>query len=593
MAKAYVKHIGKNTPDSHQTSPHWLCTFIRFKNRDTQNYESSAKEKERTRKPLIVENDCISVSVSTEKTNNTPNTTLLLASGDINYATAISPGDFVIINMVNSSTKARELRERAGSELPINRAGDGFKGVFKINNVSKAVNTEPESGIKIVRYQITAYGFTEFNNSIYYNPTLGKSLVDDVMTYFIGSELLNVLSSKKDIQEVLEKIPNIILGKGKISQISDNLKKTPYIVPKSVFALLGIKNGGFAIDLYKIMVGGWDNIKNFTPPVTNEGQIQRTGTQLQGKIPIQTTSLVNVRLMDIIKRFSNDLINEIYTCYRIDDDTQTILPKMIIRQKPFNSDHGVKKDGVYERLEGTKFSSLPRWKISSDLIYSLNVSKNESLRFNFVHIIGNTGDNNLNNTVMATQNASNSTVVSDEKDIERHGLRPYTKASNFDWATKEGESTVTYAPKWAKLVFDWINGGHLKTNGSIQTVGIEEDICIGDNLELQDTIYHIESITHTGVISPDGRKMFRTDMKLSHGIDKRSSAKGPVYPEMDYTDTYLDRQHDYAEGYDIMPGFSDTQDILGRDNGEEVRETRNASFTPSELRKKSDNDGKN
>ncbi len=604
MSKAETEYIGKNTPDSHQISPHWLVTFTRFNNRDTQNYKkgtiNNIKSADGTRRPLIVENDCVTVSVSTNKTNKTPSTTIVLAAGDLNYATAISPGDFVMINMVNSSEKARQLRIRAGNEQSINRKGDGFKGIFKINSVGQIIHVDPSSGIKTLRYQVTAYGFTEWDNSIYFNPTLGESVSKDVMTYIIGLELLTVLSSKKDLHKVMGLLPGIILGSGSVDTLSGNAKKTPYKIPKSVFKLMGIKKGGYAIDLYKVMIGVWGNTTNFDPATTSTKQlknIQVTSSPLEGKIPIQTTSLVNVRLIDLMKRFSNEMINETYSCFRLDSKTNKILPKLIIRQKPFNSEQGVLTKGEkeekksYKTVKGTKFLSLPRWKISSDLIYSINISKNESLRFNLVHIIGTTGISHLDQTIMAVQNADNSTVVRDDIDISRHGLKPYTQTSNFDWATvKKGHNTLSQG--WAHMVFDWVNGGHLKTNGTIQTVGIEEDICIGDNLELQDTVYHIESINHIGSISPDGRKSFRTTMTLSHGVDKRSNANGPVYPQMDYTDTLLDRQHDYDENYGIMPGFSDTQDILGRTDGEETKETGNAKYTPYKLRKKSDNPNK-
>lgn len=226
---------------------------------------------------------------------------------------------------------------------------------------------------------------------------------------------------------------------------------------------------------------------------------------------------------------------------------------------------------------------LPRWKISADLIYSINVSKNESLRFNFVHVIGTTGNSPVDNANLANQNANQRTVRYDQDDIKRHGLRPMTRVSNFDWPANE--SATSYAPYWADLVFDWVYGGHLKANGTVACVGIEEDICIGDNLELQDTVYHIESITHTGSISPDGRKVFRTNLQLTNGVDKRSSSDGPVYPEMDYTDTLTDRKHDYDNNYGILPGFSDTQDILGREGGEEITETKERTFTESGIKK--------
>jgi hypothetical protein len=290
-----------------------------------------------------------------------------------------------------------------------------------------------------------------------------------------------------------------------------------------------------------------------------------------------------------LKRYSNELINEMYVCFRTDRSTGKILPKLIIRQKPFNTEHGTGNSG--EPFKGTRFLMLPRWKISADLIYSINVSKNESLRFNFVHIIGTTGNSTIDNANLANQNANQRTVRYDQDDIKRHGLRPMTRISNFDWQSKE--NTTSYAPYWADLVFDWVYGGHLKTNGTVTCVGIEEDICIGDNLELQDTVYHIESITHTGSISPDGRKVFRTNLQLTNGIDKRSSADGPVYPEMDYTDTLTDRKHDYESNYGILPGFSDTQDILGREQGEEIKETKERTFTESGIKKFTTNDDDN
>ena len=627
MSKAYTKYIKKNTIDSHQTSPHWLVTFTRFDNRDTQNYKGSDKI---TRKPLVVENDCITVSVSVSKTNHTPSATIVLTAGDLNYSTAVAPGDFVMINMVNSSEKARELRIRAGKATPqsINRVGDGFKGIFKINNVNEIDNVDPNTGQKTIRYQITAYGFTEFNNFIYYNPTLGNTINKDVVSYLISDNLQFILNSKKSIHEVLEVIPLVILGGNTVS-LGDtginSFKKTPYQIPSTVFKLMGLDINTlgslgpalppeYAIDLYKIMVGNWgtslnkerfikdgkkqyedtttvntsDIKKGLNPSVIETGSIQTVvGDKLQGRIPIQTTSLVNVRLMDLLKRFSNDLINEMYTCFRV-DEMGLVLPKLIIRQKPFNSEHGIKNNetGKYKQIQGgTKFLSLPRWNISPDLVYSKNISKNESLRFNFIHIIGTTGNSSLDNALMATQNAKNSTTRFDKKDIQRHGLRPYSKVSNFDWpeSVKKGDKRIGYASHWSDLVFDWIHGGHLKLNGKITTVGIQDDICIGDNLELQGIVYHIEAISHTGGMSSDGRKTFRTSFTLSYGMDKRSNKNGPVYPEMDYTDTYLNRVHDYNRGDKVLPGFSDTQDILGREKGEEVKETGNKSYTPADL----------
>jgi hypothetical protein len=582
MSKTYVREIFQNSQDSHQTSPHWLVTFTRFNTRDTKNYGKLGPDDfEPVRRPLVVENDCISISVNTSKTNTTPSATMVFLGGDLNYATAVSPGDFVIINMVNSSQKARELRDRALASKPINKAGDGFKGVFKVNSVNEILAVDPGSGIKTLRYQVTAYGFTEFNNIIYYNPTLGNAISKNIYTYSINSDLLQVLSSKRPIQEVLKLLPTIILGetvRAPTSNIITSIYKPGMEIPKTVFQLLGIEKGNYAADLYTTLIGTWTSFfsgskdsEKMNPQYKTDNNLQTCNTPLSGNIPVQNTSLTNVKLTDLLNKFLNDLINEMYFCYRLDKDTDSVIPKVIIRQKPFNTEHG--------NVAGTKFLSLPRWKISPDLIYNINVSKNESLRFNFVHIMPKSGRPLIDSANMAILNSTGANVKYDTEDIKRHGLRPYVKVSDFDWPTGNVTSSGEY---WTNLVFDWVYGGHLKLNGTIQCVGIEEDICIGDNLELGNTVYHIESISHTGNISSEGIKSFRTNITLTSGVDKRSNKQFPVYPQMDYTDSYLYRKDDFDSGEKILPGFSDTQDIIGRTNGEELKETPNKSYTPKQ-----------
>jgi hypothetical protein len=579
LSKTYIKKIGEKvfTIDSYQTSPHWVVTFTRFNTRDTKNYKKlGPNSSEPVRRPLVVENDCISVNVSSSKTNTTPSATIVLTSGDLNYATAVSPGDFVMINMVNFPDKARDIRNRAVNRKPINKEGDGFKGVFKINSVNKIMQADPSSGQKVLRYQVTAYAFTEFNNMIYYNPTLGDGALKNTLIYQINTTLNEILNSKLNIQRVLEILPKIIIGNGSVNATSDvfSTKKEPYQIPGTVFDLLGMK-GTVAADLYKQMVGVWDNNGQLDPSYKEQGSTQKLNTHLQGLIPIQTSPLTNVTLIDLLKRYSNEMINEIYTCFRLDSKRKSVIPKLIIRQKPFNTEHG--------KVAGTKFLSLPRWQLDADSIYSLNVSKNESLRFNFVHIIGTTGQSNVDSANLANANSNQNNIRYDNEDIRRHGLRPYTKVSNFDWPIDGGSS---YTPYWTSLVWDWVYGGQLRLNGTVSCVGIEEDICIGDNLEIGDTVYHIEAVNHTASIDPNGIKSFRTDLKLTHGTDKRSSSKGPVYPEMDFTDTKTDREYDYNSNIDILPGFSDTQDVVGRDNGEEKNETKERSYTPNGIKKK-------
>jgi hypothetical protein len=554
---------------------------------------------------LVVENDCITVSVSTSKTNYTPSVSATFTGGDINYSTAINPGDFMFVNIVNSSVKAREIRLRIQEGKPVNQVGDGFKGFFRVNNVGKIINTDPGSGQKILRYQITGYGFVEFQNTIYYNPSIGPA--DTNTQYGLNSFLPEIIGKQQNIQTVITLMTSMILGKGAGNAAVGVFasKSQPYQLPSTVFKLLGI-DGKYAIDAYRIMLGIWTkfslgtnviddtsfgendmsdysyatNLRNgFNPDYKsdeNKKSFQFMKNGLSGYIEPQTTSLVNVSLIDLIKRFSNDLLNETYVCFRVDKDSNSILPKLIVRQKPFTTEHFETKGNV------TRFMSLPRWKISADLIYSLNVSKTDSLRFNFVHIVTQPATLGNSDSINASAN-SRFLAQFDEKDMQRNGLRPYTSYNNFDWTTDKSEGNAAY---WNRLCFDWVYGGHLKTNGTLSCVGIQDDICIGDNLELEDTIYHIESINHVASISAEGYKSFRTNITLTNGVDKRTSAAGPVYPEMDYSTTYEDRANNYNEEYGIMPGYSDTQDILSRKDGEEVSTPKSKTFTKNGLKNK-------
>jgi hypothetical protein len=141
--------------------------------------------------------------------------------------------------------------------------------------------------------------------------------------------------------------------------------------------------------------------------------------------------------------------------------------------------------------------------------------------------------------------------------------------------------------EWTYLVADWVINGHLKMNGQIQTIGVEEPICIGDNFDFDDTVYQIENVSHMMSISGEGVKSFRTQLSLSMGISSKSSSEIPVYAEMDHTDSYTNRQRDWKKER-ILPGFSDTQDLPGNDRvkGEEIKETRQASFTNPNSNKK-------
>ena len=597
---AFVKEIDQNTVDSHQTSPAYVLTFVRWSNRDTYNYKNESTQETRkplvveTRNPLVVYNDAISVTVSNNKQSLTPTTNIILKGGDINYSTAIHPGDFVFVNMLNWEEDAKKVRDKAaGGEEPINKADDGFKGLFKIQTVMKDLSVNPSTGHKNLSYIITAAGFTEFNNVINYNPAITSAFREAgtaLYQFQIGNEFANLLKSNYKVQDMMRILYKILLGqslkKDKIKEVQ-NYGNTHFIIPGTVGKLLGINEAKYAVDIYNFITGIWKPsgttnsslYKAFNPkikPVNSNSNFYDTGIDIEGVKEIRMEDWSKKTSWSILKGYSNQVMNEMYTTFRLSPDGDRVMPTVITRQKPFNNYHFRPASGY----EVSNFLDLPRWKISANLLKKIVVGKNDAARFNFVQVFTQTIPG-IDQNSQALQIASRNFKY-DEEDIKRNGLRPYITSAPFNFITQKDFKEK--AKPWSEIVSDWVIDGHLKETGTMVFVGIQDAVSVGDNLEFDNIVYHIESVIHNMAITPYSKKRFTTTFTLSYGIDKRSGRSGPIYADMEHTDSHTDNIED-GDFEQIKPGISDTQDIVGRQNGEEVNETRQKSFTPTELRK--------
>jgi hypothetical protein len=116
----------------------------------------------------------------------------------------------------------------------------------------------------------------------------------------------------------------------------------------------------------------------------------------------------------------------------------------------------------------------------------------------------------------------------------------------------------------------------------MECIGIYEPIAVGDNLEFDFVIYHIEGVIHRCTISQDGVKSFRTILTISNGISQGTSTLGLKYAQMDNENAYSDRKSDYK--YEkILPGVSESQDIVNRQGNIDQTPAGNLSFPePSE-----------
>ena len=613
-SKAYtypVDPVGSNLEEgyqTHTTSPSWVLTFVRCKysysyrvdesinDNPNQNVHGLGMLKD-TLPPLVVINDCINVSTSCNKGTFTPSMEATLLQTDVNYLTALAPGDFVLVNMVNWDSKAKDIYDRAHDNKTgsINGINDGFKGIFKIQTVRRITAViDQATGKRGSVCKITGYAFTEFNNMLYFDPSVALQVQDSpVFSGQISSKWKELISANanQSIQDLLRILISSFIGLGSPKTITPNVEidahvlQSPndkFFMPGIIGKLLAIPEVTVAADIFTYWFGLQKYTNTGSQVTPQAGLNPHIGQEIDGFYytdqPVAGKALLapeywnQVKAWDILNQYINAPLNEMFTCFRVDPFDGTVMPTVVLRQIPFTNEDfysngktrslslDMKTGAVSGIIPVTMFMSLPRWKISPTLVISQDIGRDESLRINFVQVFARLLQGTDNGSDY-TRESVNHNYQFDINDIQRSGLRPKITSSMFDIFSVGSQASFS-SPDWAKIYADAIIGGHLKMNGTIVCAGIQDPIAIGDNLEFEDTVYHIEQVTHTCSIDPsNGIKSFRTTIVVSSGISVYSSAaKGVLYPEMDNTNAYAEREWDYSKSQ-ILPGVSESQAV--------------------------------
>lgn len=570
----------------HQTSPAWVLTFVRWGIRDTLRTQTSTPLQERNQ--IVVENDCINVDTTGNKGSLTPAMSATLVQTDTNYETALAPGDFVFVNILNWESEAREVAEKARLGLPINTLKDGFKGLFKIQSVRKSIQVDPETGTRRLIFKIDGFAFTEFNNTIYFNPNLiNEKNLSNVALYI--SDIAPAWASwvskagKPFVQEIIAFLIQNLIGSGvdPKARSANGVLVSPnvhFLVPLLVGQLLGLKKEVIAAkDIYNYLFGIQQySGAPFTPANLAKGLnpsnlrndpeypgFYYTTKSCEGNTILKAEYWNQVKVWSILNQYTNSPLNELYTCFKVNSVTNSVMPTVVFRQIPFTSEDFVtQKLGVLDASAAsitiTRFLTVPRWKISPALVLNMDIGRDEAARINFHQYYAKSNFSDKGVEISGETAAGN--YVYDKDDIVRNGLRPYVVQVQFD----DLPGPLTYAaPRWARIVGDAVIGGHLKMNGTLVCAGIVDPITVGDNLEFDNVVYHIEQISHSCVQSPTGGKTFRTTISLSHGVGVNSTTSGTLYAEMANSNAYTSRDQDFKHSQ-ILPGVSESQDVPSR-----------------------------
>ena len=613
-----AKGYGKDETDTvdgqtfgliNQSSPAWVLTFVPWENRDTFRDKSDSFTS--VRPPIVVENDCLYVNTVQNKGTLTPSLNATLVMTDVNYETAVAPGDFVFVNILNWQSEAKRVAQQARNQTSINGTDDGFKGIYKVQSVRRVLTTDPNTGTKFVLFKITGFAFTEFNNSIYFNPYLidpGQDQQNQLLfASLLGQDWSHLVNKKafNNVQDLIAILIQSFIGTGVANaeakifkQSAVRSKNTHFFIPSLVGNLLGVKGAKAAKDIYNYVFGiqsyaaGSSSTSlavgmNPTIGSVNYGRFYYTGTPCEGNSLLKPEYWNQVKAWSILNQYTNSPLNELYTCFRVATNGQ-VMPTVVFRQIPFTTEDYTGPGTI------TKFMNLPRWKISTALITDLDIGRDESARVNFMQYFGksNLGVAGADISVEIAQK----NYMYDIDDVQRSGLRPYIVTTQFDDPT---DSYKAYrSPKWAQIVGNAVIGGHLKLNGTITCMGIVPPIAVGDNLELDNVVYHIEQVSHTANYGiQDGKATFRTTISLSSGVSISSSTVGTRYAQMTNTNAYSERDAD-SQYNKILPGISESQDVAYRTSknpepsADELKGKNNAPF-PQPARKNKSGGGTN
>lgn len=591
----------------HQVSPAWVLTFVRWENRDTLRTPGVVSTE--VRDPMVIENDCISITTNASKGTLTPSVSATLLMTDINYESAVAPGDFVFVNMLNWPDDARRVANQARNRQAINGIKDGFKGVFKVQGVRRFLTTDPNTGTRLVLFKIDGFAFTEFNNTIYFNPYLVDPQQDPknqlLFASFIGRDWSALVNEKGlvNVQDVIAVLIQSLIGTGLVEgQQSAGIKpsviqtkNTHFFIPELVGKLLGVKGAKAAKDIYIYLFGiqqyAGGSSASLAVGMNPTGLSQKFDRFFYTQTPCSGSSLLKpeywnqVKTWSILNQYTNSPLNEMYTCFRV-SPTGRVMPTLVFRQIPFTTEDFGSVTGIGSSTPVTKFLNLPRWKVNSSLIIDQDIGRDESARINFVQYFGRSTLGAEGADI--AQEIAQGNYLYDIKDVQRSGLRPYIITTQFDDPTSQNKEYRS--PIWAKIVGDALIGGHLKLNGSVQTAGLVDPVAVGDNLEFDGIAYHIEQVSHNCSINvKEGKKIFRTNLKLSSGVSVSSSAQGTRYPEMDHPGGNDLRKTDYQNNQ-ILPGVAEGQDVIYRPVNTDYPPSTAKSFPQPKTRSGNDTD---
>lgn len=561
-----------NSGDSHQSSPYWLALIVRFGIKDTVNREfmrgnipleaNVSKPEVRDNpveeaEPLLLEHEVQAWSIDQSKASPQGIGTFQLHHAGVDFRQEITAGDWILFWAFDNQDDYLRIRQnlRQNPRLRSNAFMDGFKFMGRVQGVRRRRRRNGSTGAPSTTYTLTATAFSEFSYTIYYHPAMkgkyGQNLFQHMVDF--GGEINNyLLAGPVSAGDAIPALLKVCMGLGPSDEWKSGINPTPVGGTTPPPPLLASPNGRLLVPATVSQVVLGDAVgqqvqsRTYVDLLKSQIGVQRYSTQgvarrnadsaysafvargftqdinntfLQGEFLPYAIDFNQKTMWSVLQTYANEPINELYTTLRVDPDGY-IMPSFIARQMPFSS------KGLVASLQDmpmTSFLDLPRWVLSSRLVDSEDLGQSDALRYNFVFLpsrdIALTGKSEQLNT---TQNYVTNPPYIDTADIERSGLKMYSRMVGARINESQHSPNTSPGRIWTKLMADVMMGQHLRYTGTLDCTYIQEPVAVGDNLEYDGGIYHIERVSHQGQIDGMGRKTASTRFQVTNGLSLAS-----------------------------------------------------------------------
>ena len=559
-------------------APVWVLAAVRWSHpflfdRAALASDPSIDAFAQVQEPVVIVSDCTTLSITADKGAHVHNLSATLRDNDINYLSSIFPDDWLFAWILPNETRAKALLKKLRAGKACNGFYDGLKFVGRVQSIFKDTLVA-DDGKPTSVFTLNGAGFSEFDYTLFWEPKLVDSASLPVWFSRLGTMLNDIVVGRDksvtqdrdpgaiDVNKMIPALVRVCLGEGPFKQgnlaVPGGANASPnggIRVPSLVGKLLGKMSTEKITysDIVDIVVGVQkyqgaagapqnsplifqpDGLKSaiieianpqtvarpvfesqdfFSPSSKNFVKIdnptvvsyQKTPIPLLGEFPLVQLPFQDTPIWEIMQNFLNPGTNEMYVALK-PDQSGNISPRLTVRQRPFSTRKFQAATG--DKPAVTTYLELPRWRIDPKMLKRIQVGRSNALRSNFWHVQGVGPGAPVDVSLQYVK----SPPRTDKNDIERSGLRRMVRTVNC--LIKD----ATQGPNlWRDFVVDTTAGMQLAQTGTMVVAGIVSPIAPGDNIQFANVVYHVEVVTHSCSMSPDGKRDWKTNLQLSHGM---------------------------------------------------------------------------